>query len=74
VKVVVLANLRWEVLSPSLYRLLCPGNYDIRLGFSGEVWYLAGNGHVVTVPDRETGAMLLAKQLNKDAASGPQRG
>jgi hypothetical protein len=65
---VVIGNLRWYVCSPSLYKLVHPGDYEIHLGFNGEVWYLAGNGHVVTVPDRETGAMLLAKQLNKQAA------
>lgn len=72
-KVVVLANLRWEVLSPSLYRLLCPADYPIHIGFSGEpqnVWYLEGGGHIITVPDKETGAMLLAKELNKQRAGG----
>ena len=68
-RVVVLANLRWRCHSPALYQLLCPEPYDIHLGFNGEVWCLQGNGIVVTVPDRDTGAMLLAKQLAKDAAS-----
>lgn len=70
-QVVVLANLRWYCLSPSLYRLACPAlDYPIHLAFNGEVWFLADDKRTVVVPDRETGAMLLAKQLNKDAASG----
>lgn len=76
-KVVVLANLRWYVKSPSLYQLACPvmddhEDYPIYLGFNGEQWYMTDGRTVVMVPDRETGAMLLAKQLNKDAAgNGP---
>jgi hypothetical protein len=70
---VVLGNLRWEVLSPSLYRLMCPAtSYPIVLGYSGEAWYLSGHDIVVTVPDRDTGAQLLAKQLNKQQASNRQ--
>ena len=67
-KVVVLANMRWRMLSPSLYQLICgpsgPMEYPIHLGYSGEAWFLAGGDIVVTVPDRDTGAMMLAKQLN----------
>jgi len=65
-KVVVLANMRWKMLSPSLYQLHCPATESsIHLGFNGEVWFLEGHGIIVTVPDRDTGAQLLAKQLNK---------
>jgi hypothetical protein len=53
---------------------MCPADYPIHIGFSGppqNVWYLEGGGHIVTVPDKETGAMLLAKELNKQRANGP---
>jgi hypothetical protein len=64
-KVVVLANMRWHMLSPSLYQLACPVTTEpLHLGYNGEVWFLEGHGIIVTVPDRDTGAQLLAKQLN----------
>jgi hypothetical protein len=67
-KVVVLANLRWHCLSPSWYRLL---SHDIDLVYSNDgQWYLSDGKQWVPVPDRDTGAMLLAKQLNSIAAGG----
>jgi hypothetical protein len=68
-KVVVLGNLRWTVLSPSLYQLHCP-DYPVHLGFNGAFWFLAGHDIVVEVPDRDTGAMMLAKQLNAAKGAG----
>ena len=63
-RVVVIANLRWTAISPSLYQLHCPSGYCIHLGFNGEVWFLADHDKIVVVPDRDMGAQLLAKQLN----------
>ena len=70
-KVVVLANMRWVVLSPSLYQLHCPvTTAPLHLGFNGEIWFLEGLGMIVPVPDRDTGAMMLAKQLNGQKGAG----
>lgn len=72
-KVVVLANLRWHVLGPSQYRLACPSTtHSVELVYLGVVagWFLTDGNHHIPVPDRDTGAMMLAKQLNKAAAGG----
>lgn len=71
--VVVIGNLRWHCVSPSWYRLL---SHEIDLVYStaqfgaenhGQ-WFLTDNKQWVPVPDRDTGAMLLAKQLNSMVA------
>jgi hypothetical protein len=68
-KVVVLANMRWLCHSPALYALHCPvAAYPIYLGYNGAEWFLDGNGYRFKVPNKETGAMLLAKQLNAQGA------
>ena len=68
-KVVVLANLRWYVLCPSWYRLVREGT-PVDLVYNGDHWFLTNGETDVVVPDRDTGAMMLAKQLNKQAAGG----
>ena len=66
-KVVVLANLRFIVICPSWYRLARDGT-PVDLLFNGDHWYLTNGEHSTIVPDRDTGAMLLAKALNRQAA------
>lgn len=66
-KVVVLANLRWQVVCPSWYRLLHSGP-NVDLVFNGDHWYLTDGRQDVIVPDRDTGAMMLAKELNRARA------
>lgn len=68
-KVVVLANNRFLVLSPSWYRLAREGT-PVDLIFNGDKWWLTNGEHSVIVPDRDTGAMMLAKALNRQAAGG----
>lgn len=71
-KVVVLANMRWLCFTPSWYRLACPSTHHVELVFVGPVagWFLTDGEHHVPVPDRDTGAMMLAKQLNAQRAGG----
>ena len=70
-KIVVIANMRWTAISPSLYQLHCPATSSpVHLGFNGEDWFLEGNGNVVFVPDKDTGAMMLAKHLNGQKGAG----
>ena len=67
-KVVVLANLRWYCQCPSWFRLVSDSEQPVDLIYNGDHWYLT-NGEVdCVVPDRDTGAMLLAKKLNEIAA------
>jgi len=68
-KVVVLANLRWFCHCPSWYQLAREGS-TINLLYNGKHWYLTNGEIEIWVPDRDTGAMMLAKQLNKEAAGG----
>lgn len=68
-KVVVLANLRWLVLCPSWYRLARDGT-RVDLIFNGDHWYLTNGNQDVVVPDRDTGAMMLAKVLNRQVVEG----
>ena len=67
-KVVVLANLRWFCYTPSHYRLACPSTHRVDLVYNGADWFLTDGTTHILVPDRDTGAMMLAKQLNKQAA------
>jgi hypothetical protein len=69
-KVVVLANLRWFVYCPSWYRLACPSTHHVDLLYNGDSWWLTNGKTNLRVPDRDTGAMMLAKHLNKQAAGG----
>jgi hypothetical protein len=72
VKVVVLANLRWVVYCPSWYRLASEHTPPVDLLYNGLDWYLTNGENTVVVPDRDTGAMMLAKKLNEIAARGGQ--
>jgi hypothetical protein len=66
-KVVILSNLRWQAQCPSWYRLLHDGP-PVDLLYNGDHWYLTSGELEVVVPDRDTGAMMLARQLNRQGA------
>ena len=68
-KVVVLGNLRWQCQCPSWYRLVHAGP-PVDLLYNGDRWYLTDGRRDVIVPDRDTGAMMLAKALNREKAGG----
>ena len=68
-KIVVIANLRWRALCPSWYRLVREGT-AVDLLYNGDHWWLTNGETSVQVPDRDTGAMMLAKHLNREAAGG----